>query len=642
MKKVISLILTFILLAGCCTVGVQAIADKEDVTQYPVIIVPGYSSSNLIRTNENGETDQVWGLPWDQVIELVLSKLAQLGIGLGSAVFNQPDYLAKLLGTEVDKLLDGLKCNPDGTSKYNMEVMFPTAEESNSAVMYERYDETEDYQFEVDISRCLRDYIDRDMVFNFNNDWRMGAVENATRLDAYIQEVKEMTGAEKVNLFGISHGGQVTGTYLTLFGYKQDVDNAVMNVPALGGACILYDIFQQTVKFDEYGLLYFIEHGMRWENDFHWLLEAQQLGFLDEVLNKVIPYLFQVAGNWGSLWDFCPSDIYEDMKDKWLDDEKNAELIRKSDYMHYTVMPKFYTELQKCNDEYGMNVNIIAGTDINSMSGKLINSDGIIGTEMSTGAKCTAIGERFSDGYTQINECGGKNKVSPAMTVDVSTGYLPDNTWCVEGLFHGMMVWDDFTRELLLTLLLTDEITDVYSDPDYPQFHASSNASYAIWAGFDSSVEGMLSSDDKALIIENKSISDYNTTILAITCDGVDLDFDLKGNNRVAAGERIAIPFTGEIPAVSGKVVKITISYCVSGSLTPLGERTFSFTLDNGEAVDYDQANPTVSSAAKTPFEKSPFSFVSPLLKKLGMFNFVSMMYTIFTYMFKTIGGIFA
>ena len=315
------------------------------------------------------------------------------------------------------------------------------------------------------------------------------------------------------------------------------------------------------------------------------------------------------------------------MKAKWLDTEANAELIRKSDYMHYEIMPKFWSALEDCNTKYGMNVSIIAGTDIDFTTGSLISSDGIIPTYASTGALCTAIGERFPDGYTQVNDCGGRYKVSPAMTIDASTAYMPDNTWFVYGLFHGMMVWDTFTRELLLTLLLTDKITDVYSDPDYPQFHTSTNASYAVSAAFNNSTEGYVSSEDTSLIVKNLSEQDYDLVILGIACDGLDLGFDLDPVTVIKAGESIEIPFSGDIPEVSNTAAGLIISYCAVGSLTPQGERKIPFTVMNGDVPEPGKEN--VPSDIKSPFDNSVSSFLTPILKKLGLYSFVTMKYTV-------------
>ena len=57
----------------------------------------------------------------------------------------------------------------------------------------------------------------------------MSAIVCAQQLDEYIQSVKEYTGKDRVNLIPVSHGGQVSATYLALYGQKNDVDTAVLS-----------------------------------------------------------------------------------------------------------------------------------------------------------------------------------------------------------------------------------------------------------------------------------------------------------------------------------------------------------------------------------------------------------------------------
>lgn len=635
-KKILSVFLCIVMVILTCSAAVSGIEKEVELTEYPVIMVPGYSSSTLLKINEDGSEEQVWGLDFDKVIQLVLKKIAQIGIGIGALTVGNSDYLADLVGKEFVNLVKDMKCNPDGSSTENIQLKFPTAECSNSQVMWDIYGD-DSWQYEVEIMGMVADYIGRENMYNFSCDWRMGAIECAERLDEYIQEIKERDNVDKVNILAVSHGGQVTATYLSLFGYKEDVHNAVMTVPAASGAVVMYDLLTQTIEFNELNLLYFIENGMMWENDYHWLVEAQQLGFLDEVLNKLVPYLFQIMGNWGSVWDFCPTDIYEEMKAKWLDPVANAELIRKSDIMHYEIMPKYGEAFTKCIEDYDINVSIIAGTDIDSTTGKKVNSDGIIFTAGATGATCPTHGERFADGYVQVNPCGGKYKVSPAMTVDASTAFLPDNTWFVSGLFHGMTFKDNYTTELMMLLTLTDEIKDVYTNPDYPQFHESSNASHGIWAKFNNSTEGYVSSEDTTLIVKNTSNLGYKLRVLGISCDGADIYFDLKNVKTIKAGETAEIPFSGDLPAVSGKRISLIFSYFATGSLTPVGQRVMSFTVMNGDSAEYSADAPMSNAYAETPFDKSPFTAFSSLLTKNGLYNFVAMFYNIFWNWFNSL-----
>ena len=118
-----------------------------------------------------------------------------------------------------------------------------------------------------------------------------------------------------------------------------------------------------------------------------------------------------------------------------------------------------------------------------------ISSDAIITTPASTGATCAPFGERFADGYTQKVDTGFY-QVSPTMTVDASTCYLPEHTWLIQDYHHGMTYKDEYTKSLMYTLLLNEESYDVHSFEQYPQFHATTNVSHSIFASFNNCTEG--------------------------------------------------------------------------------------------------------------------------------------------------------
>ena len=214
------------------------------------------------------------------------------------------------------------------------------------------------------------------------------------------------------------------------------------------------------------------------------------------------------------------------------------------------------------------------------------------------------------------------------MEIDASTAYLPDNTWFVDGLFHGMTYKDNYTRILMMTLLLTDEITDVYSDPDYPQFKYSTNASHTIHAAFSGCREGILSKKAENLVITNVC-ANSNVRILAVECDGAELRFDVDPSVKLALGEKTEIAFAGVIPAVSDTVVDVTVYYAMD-TITPIGYRTQGFKLVNGEAVESDEEY--ADAEADMPFDSLINETVDNVLRSLGLKEFISMIYSIINY----------
>ena len=103
------------------------------------------------------------------------------------------------------------------------------------------------------------------------------------------------------------------------------------------------------------------------------------------------------------------------------------------------------------------------------------NADGIIQLDStSMGAYAANVGETLPEGYVQQNtskNCSDPthNHISPDRVVDASTAMLPDTTFYFKGQKHEQTALNTTILKLALEIL-ENEITDVYSDPDFPQF----------------------------------------------------------------------------------------------------------------------------------------------------------------------------
>ena len=633
-RKLLAVLLCAVMLLTCTSAALAA--EGEKYTEYPVIIVPGYSSSWMYKEGENGEKIHVWGIDMNDVGERVLKRIVDLGLGLGALTQGNAKKIATTVGEEVVDMLGDMACNPDGTSKTNLKRYCVTAEESCSANLQELYPDGR-FQHEPEIMGEYANYIGKENIFNFNCDFRMGAVACANQLNTFVQSVKEYTGKDRVNILAVSHGGQVSGTYLTLFGDQGDINNAVLTVPALGGAGLAYDVFNGDINFDEKGLFEFVEHGKMEETDYNWLVKAEKLGFLDDIVNNLLPYIWDVLGYWGSMWDFVPTEYYEDMKAKRLDPVESAALIEKSDYMHYQIMPDFANGFKRA-EAAGSHISIIAGYDNKIITGLNESSDSIITIASSTGATPAPLGQRFADGYTQKVDTGFY-QVSPSMTIDASTSYMPEHTWFVENLYHGMTYKDPYSAELMKTLLLTEKIRDVHSDPAFPQFHATTNVSHSVHAAFNKSVEGYVSSDDTAIVIKN--LSEKNRMkIMGVAARGLDITFDGIVSKVLEPGESVEIPFRGEIPKVSVKNFDVVVDYVLVGSPTPVGERSFDFTIMNGEKASYDENNPYVTADIDGNVDSVLSDKLNNIFTNIGIKPLISMLFNIIEPFFNLIMNI--
>ncbi len=628
MKRIFSLFMALVIISVSCLCFAQAYSFDDldgEISEYPVIIVPGYGGAGLF----TDEGKQVWGPDIGKIALGLLDNIARTGRALGEFVLGDPQLLGEIVGEQVVKELGVLRCNPDGTSVYPLSPISVDAAETNTAALNERFPDGAN-TYELEIQTELKKYLDPSRIYNFTCDFRMGAEYNANMLRDYIDSVLEHSGAEKVNIYALSHGGQVTATYLTLYGDDNKVDNVIMTSPAIGGAGIAYDPFAGEIDFDEEALIRFIEQGVMIEEDINWLLKANWLGILDDVLYAVKPYFFEVMGNWGSIWDFMPIDKYEDAKKLLLDEKEHAGLIEKTDRFHYEIFPKIGERLQYLREEYSMNISIIAGYGNRIISGMNEDSDSIITLSSATGATTPPFGKRFADGYAQKNGCNGRYKLSPDMTVDASTAYLPDNTWFIKGMFHAFVVFDDYTMELVMKLLLTDEITDVYSDEAFPQFRDSTSLCHTVWAHFDNNPSGYINADSKSLIVTNVC-ADSSVNITAVVCKGLDIRFNVDPTVKLAPGESIEISFEGEIPQVCGKQADIAVYY-LTDTVTPAGYRTQGYTVLNGERIDSDE---DIVTAGGKPVIGGIFA---DLLKSLGLYEFVTMIVEVILFAFSAAG----
>lgn len=650
MKKLISVLLSLIMVFGLFTVAYAA-EGEEDYSDYPVILVPGFGSTVLTRTDsETGEEIVVWSDIVKQVGE---------GGSLETIVPNFLDYLitgnvdnlAKTLADGFNRIFGGARCNPDGTSYYpDVKSVITTAEDANYANLREKYPEG-DFQYEKEIMATFAEKVGYENLYVFCTDFRKGSIDAAADLRIFVDDVISYTNelraedgkapVDKVNLFAVSHGGQVAGTYLTLYGYEGKVNNAVLTIPALGGAGLAIDAFDANLSFDEVGILTFIQHGFMMEEDYHILLEAEKLGFLDELTNAIAPQILDTLGYWGCLWDFMPLEYYEYIKDKLLDPVESKELIEKSDRMHYEIMSpdgeNYYAKGFKKAQDAGVNIYIMAGYDIKNVTGLEVSSDGILPTAGATGATVAPYGERFADGYVQKVDTGFY-QVSPSMTVDASTAYLPEHTWLVEDYYHGMTAKDEYTFSLLHKLLFTDKSFDVHTAEGYTQFHATTNPAHAVFAAFNKSTEGYVSAADTALVVTN-ICKENSVLVSAINVNGADIRFDVVPFT-LAPGESKEIEIKGNLPEVSLMNFEINVAYLM-GTVTPMGTRTFEFTVMNGEPVVYDENSAYVKADMNQKISDYLDSEITDILAKYGVDGIVSnafdIIYPLFSFIYKLV-----
>lgn len=611
-KKVISAILCAAVIFGCCVPVVQA----SEAT--PVILVAGYAGCNLYLNYGEDDCKQVWNINAEMVLNQAKTNIPNMMLALFKTFLGNPYAIGWDVGNQGVLMLEQTRCGDDGLSVYPLTTYPNKAELCSYKYMLENTDGSN--IMEKDFAKQLAEVIGGENVFVFHTDHRLAAVDTARQMKDFVDDVKAYTNSEKVNLFGLSHGGMIVGVYLSMFGTDGSVNNAVMSVPALGGTDIATNVLNADVKLADSDLMTFLETAISADSNLSRLFEADKLNGLDEIARGFLEGFHDAVINWGSLWDFIPAEDYEQMKAKYLDSEKNELLIEKADYMHNVIMPNYNTNFERCI-ESGVDISILCSTGSGIALGSDTNADTVIHASSVSGAVCAPLGKRFADGYTCIGKnCSNPdhNHLSPSMEVDASCAYLPENTWFIDEQYHGMYFWEDYSNELAFKLLMTEEIDNVHSNPEFPQFEVSQHTNRGIHAKFNSSNTGYVGGGDTALTITNVS-KEKNVKIMSVICDGIDLTFDLSDCVTLAPGEKASVPFSGEIPAVSVKRAAVTVNYLEIGSVPALNSRTFDITILNGARVAYNSQAPYEDVDFVSGFEQKMPAFLYNIIVRLGM-----------------------
>ena len=532
-KKFLCFFLSITLLFCSVSFSIQA-KDETPAFEWdghPLIFIQGYSGPKLIRDRGLETEEQVWTFdPLDVV--------GNVGLNLFDIIGSVADYAKGDTAPFIEcfrnltaEWFDNISMNPDGTSKYNISSYPYYIEEANVKYINEekngKYLPMTEGEFIEDLSRTIPE----ERIYIFNTDWRRSHLDNCEHLMKFIDEVLEYTGSDKVDLYGMSHGGQLVATYLYYHGTEGKVDNAVMNSPAIGGTSLVMELLgEDPVAFNLNELLRFGGVMLHTELDLRWLGNILPAEFLNSLLktafNEVLlPYVIR----FGSIWDLMDTETYVKLRDVYLDPVENAKIIEKADKMHFECMPNMSEGLKKAQAA-GVNIGILANYGSHIGTGKEVDSDFIIDTVNTSGATPATFGERFPEGYKQLNTtCTDPthNHVSPTRTLDASTCYLPENTWFNYEQYHTQTWWDTYTRALLLELVLTDNIKDVHSDPRFPQFEIAQSPLDGVYAKYNGpQSSGYYSDSSDTITLRN--LSEAAIEIQSVTINGKAVDIGGK------------------------------------------------------------------------------------------------------------------
>lgn len=478
MKKIIALVLTFIMLSAL-VLPITAVA-ANDESKLPTIYLSGkagtiYKADGSIASNPS-QLDRV-----GYIVDAAGPVLQELAMALLTDDYS--DYIDSLVAAtgaiyeEQDLDSDGNVAN--GT------------------------------HFNWD---CNTVYINPNAgTYHFTYDWRLSPLEIADQLDIYIERILKVTGASGVNIHCRCLGVNMAMTYVAKshngdYGHDFRVRNIMLNTGGLGGYITLGALLSGSIEFNPDSVdkfaTHFLENGTVLDDPVISMLAASLITLLNhgkilglgidfltqiynEIAEELIPKLALCCyGGYPSYWSMVSDKYYDKaVATVFNTDELREEykvFIEKINAWHdllgdvneETGRPHYEDLLLKLKDE-GVGVAVIAkygAPSVPMFPDSEVTGDvrGTV-TEISFGATGTNIGSAFAEDYLKSAEENGTAKyISPDKTVDASTALFPDSTWFIKNIKHDQ--FPTYFNNLFVEFCKSDGQMTVWDSEAYPQY----------------------------------------------------------------------------------------------------------------------------------------------------------------------------
>ncbi len=495
MKRIKVFLSIALVIAVALSSVVIAFGKSECSCDYaPTIIVPGIGQSETYLadengapvTDDNGDVITGWPLYFDTdmaierlVIPLVLSLLLQRDVMLSSTTYETAKELVKWNSY-----------SSDAENNFNIKVRkFPQS-------VAECSEEDKEYIYDCIPIKDFSQIAGEDHLYFFAYNSFGNNMSICAELYDFIQQVKQETGHDKVNIIPISLGGTIANGLIDYYPQvMDDLNRVVYIVPALNGSKIISDLLLGNLSTQD---------EMLYDYMFPSLMDDKLMGNVINIALRILPkdvILGFVEGlrkglceglikNCTTMWSLVPSEDYEQCREIWLSGDENA-VVREQTDRYYKAQKNSLSNIEKMVDK-GIGVfNIVDyGVPLYCLAGSFddCNADGIIQTESTAmGIQSCVSGEKLEADYEQkfINKIGTNNctdskhnHISPDRELDASTCLLPENTFFFYKQDHEGTGSNDVIIKLAVRILTDSEFTDIYSDPAFPQFNYGREADY--------------------------------------------------------------------------------------------------------------------------------------------------------------------
>ena len=329
------------------------------------------------------------------------------------------------------------------------------------------------------------------MDYLFQSDWRLDPFANAQRLHAYITDIMNKTGADKVNLVGRCEGANIVMAYLAEYGYEH-INCVEFYVHSVYGVDAASAAFSGNIDFDTASLEDWMKEFVPIEDDilsellYSFISLAQATYslpvtaevlelFANKLYKDIMPdLLLGTYGTFPGIWALVNEEDYEQAKKVVFGgrEEEYAGLIEKLDDYDVRVRQRV-DEILKDASDAGVKIAVFAkygyiNIPLDETASEL--SDGTVTLANATlGATCAPRGSVLPKTYLEsVIENGNEKYLSPDNNIDASTAMFRDTTWIFKNADH--KEFPASIHVLMEKFVHSDGTMTVFTDPSYPQY----------------------------------------------------------------------------------------------------------------------------------------------------------------------------
>lgn len=461
-QKLISVLLCLVMMLSLFVPAVSAAESKN----IPIVFVGGRGT-----TLHDKDCNVIYPMDFDKK-QYILDACKEILPLLGTAVLtNNYDKYCDAFYEKVAAVYDEVVLPPSGVPENGSHSPFTWTKQALAKKVRK---DNDPYR--------LNDYA-------FYYDWRVDMWGVADSLNAYINDVIEVTGSDKVNLVGRCMGGNIVAAYLTKYGADK-INKCLFYATTANGTFECGGPFSGQLEVEGEALARyasdilgddclneFIRTALNLYNEATGMkLPVKMVTFIyNKIYENLVPrLLMSTYASFPSYWEMVDPAHYDAAKQFAFagKEAEYADFIAQIDNYHYNVMLPLHDTLRTL-EANGLKIYVVAkyGKQMVPITKEAdcLGDDTVELTSSSFGATCAKVNSVLSKDYIAAQtEKGLERYISPDKQVDASTCLFPDKTWFVKNSKHL-----DFIKaidELMLTILRYAGDMTVNDNASYPQY----------------------------------------------------------------------------------------------------------------------------------------------------------------------------